>query len=274
MDKPKPLVSICCITYNHKEYIRECLEGFLMQKTNFPFEILIHDDASTDGTIDIIKEYQTKYPDIIKPYFEIENCYSQGKSFTVSNYSRVQGKYVALCEGDDYWIDPKKLQKQVDFLEAHPHFSAYFHKVKTFTQTTGEWGEHNPPRILARKSNGFVFGLFYYTIFGWFTRTSSCVYRADIIKYILSIPFGERDFISFYLMLENGKAFYDCTAMSVYRIHSGGVCSGTDVVVRLKYDSNLWHELWNYNHSIWSWLNWRKCLHQLHKYENKKLNNQ
>ena len=85
----------------------------------------------------------------------------------------------------------------------------------------------------------------------------------------MNTPIKRRDFITFYLMLEKGKAYYDCTPMSVYRIHSGGICSGTDIGVRLKYDLNLWHELWNYNHSIWSWLNWRKCLHQLHKYEKK-----
>ena len=123
MDSPKPLVSICCITYNHKNYIRDCLEGFLMQKTNFPFEVLIHDDASTDGTIDILKEYQAKYPDIIKPYFEIENCYSQGKPFTVPNYSRAVGKYLAFCEGDDFWTDKNKLQMQYDFMEAHTDYS-------------------------------------------------------------------------------------------------------------------------------------------------------
>lgn len=116
-----PLVSICCITYNHEKYIQQCLEGFLIQKTTFPFEILIHDDASTDRTADIIREYETKYPDIIKPIYQTENQYSKGVFISATyNWSRAKGKYIALCEGDDYWIDPMKLQKQVDFLEAHP----------------------------------------------------------------------------------------------------------------------------------------------------------
>ena len=109
-----PLLSICCVTYNHKKYIRQCLDSFLMQKTNFKFEIIIHDDASTDGTADIIKEYYEKYPDIIKPIFQTENQFSQGKSISKTFiYPRIKGKYVALCEGDDYWTDPYKLQKQV-----------------------------------------------------------------------------------------------------------------------------------------------------------------
>ena len=264
----KPLVSICCLTYNHENYIRECLDGFLKQNTTFTYEILIHDDASTDGTADIIHEYWEKYPNIIKPIFQTENQYSQGKNCSNNNYNRVSGKYVALCEGDDYWIDPNKLQKQVDFLEANPDFSACFHKVKTYIQQTNEWGEHNPPRILARNTKGFCFGLFYYTVFGWFTRTSSCVCRADVMRYVTDYPIKcKRDFITFYLMLKHGKAYYDCTPMSVYRIHSGGICSGTDVFARLKIDCGLWHELWEHEHTIWSWLNWKKCLHQLHKLE-------
>ena len=119
-NKDLPLVSICCITYNHEPYIRQCLDGFMMQKTNFSFEVLIHDDASTDKTQDIIREYEAKYPDIIKPIYQKENQYSKGISVTKTfNYPRVKGKYIAMCDGDDYWIDPYKLQKQVDYLEAH-----------------------------------------------------------------------------------------------------------------------------------------------------------
>lgn len=115
------LVSISCITYNHSAYIRQCLDGMLMQHTTFGFEILIHDDCSTDGTDDIIREYVSKFPQIIKPLFEEENQYQQGKPIgtVVWNLPRAKGKYVALCEGDDYWTDPLKLQKQVDFLESH-----------------------------------------------------------------------------------------------------------------------------------------------------------
>jgi len=118
-----PLVSIDCITYNHKQYIRDAIEGFLMQITNFPVEILIHDDASTDGTAEIIREYEKQYPWLIKPVYQTENQYSKHNGIISKiQYARARGKYLAFCEGDDYWTDPYKLQKQVDFLETHPDY--------------------------------------------------------------------------------------------------------------------------------------------------------
>ncbi len=107
------IVSISCKTYNHEDYIADAIDGFLQQKTNFKYEILIHDDASTDRTADIIRAYEKKYPDLIKPIYQTVNQYSiEGVSVTQLNLSRAKGKYIAECEGDDYWIDPYKLQKQ------------------------------------------------------------------------------------------------------------------------------------------------------------------
>ncbi|MBE6319857.1 MAG: glycosyltransferase [Bacteroidales bacterium] len=124
-----PLVSICCITYNHAQFIRKCLDGFLMQQTDFPIEILIHDDCSTDGTTEIIKEYEARYPKLIFPIYEDVNQYQNGKSAEIDlyNYRRARGKYIAYCEGDDYWTDPQKLQKQVDFMEENSDYSVCFH---------------------------------------------------------------------------------------------------------------------------------------------------
>lgn len=123
MDNDKILVSIRCLVYNHESYLCQCLEGFVMQKTNFRFEAIVHDDASTDGSATIIREYAEKYPDIIKPIYETENQYSKRDgSLTRITNAACRGKYIAICEGDDYWIDPQKLQKQVDFLEAHPDY--------------------------------------------------------------------------------------------------------------------------------------------------------
>ena len=114
------MVSIACTTYNHEKYIRNALEGFVSQKTSFLFEILVMDDASTDGTADIIREYEKKYPELIKPIYQKVNQYSQGLRPGQQNRDRAIGKYIAICEGDDYWIDNHKLQKQVDYMEAHP----------------------------------------------------------------------------------------------------------------------------------------------------------
>ena len=115
------MVTVRCCTFNQVRYIRDCLNGFVMQKTNFRFEAIVHDDASTDGNADIIKEYGEKYPDVIKPILETENQWSKrdGSLGRIMDQN-THGKYVAWCEGDDYWIDPLKLQKQVDLLEAHP----------------------------------------------------------------------------------------------------------------------------------------------------------
>lgn len=125
-----PHVSIRCITYNHAQYIAQAIESFLEQKTTFPFEIIVHDDASTDGTDEIIREYEKRFPKIIKPIYERENLYSkQDGSFQRIINSTCKGDYIALCEGDDYWCDCGKLQKQVDFLDSHPEYSACTHNT-------------------------------------------------------------------------------------------------------------------------------------------------
>lgn len=125
-NKDKPLVAVWSLVYNHEPYLKDYFEGIVMQKTDFPFVAIVHDDASTDGSAAIIREYAEKYPDIIKPIFEKENQYSKGDG-TLDRLMReaiekTGAKYVALCEGDDYWIDPFKLQKQVDFLESNPEY--------------------------------------------------------------------------------------------------------------------------------------------------------
>ena len=129
----KVKVSILCVAYNHSKFIRQTLDGFVNQKTNFTFEVLINDDASADDTADIIREYANAYPDIIKPVFQTENQYSRGVLVTQTYlYPKVRGKYVAVCDGDDYWTDPLKLQKQVDYLDRHPDCTVCFHPVSIF----------------------------------------------------------------------------------------------------------------------------------------------
>ena len=132
MDDNKILVSIKCAVYNHEPYLRQCLEGFVMQKTNFRFEAIVHDDASTDGSAAVIREYAEKYPDIIKPIYETENQYSKRDgSLTRIMNSACHGKYIAICEGDDYWIDPLKLQKQVSILENNKNVFMVYTGFKT-----------------------------------------------------------------------------------------------------------------------------------------------
>ena len=210
-----PLVSISCITYNHATYIRQCLEGFLMQKTDFAFEVLIHDDCSTDGTTEIIKEYASKFPNIIKPLYEEENQYQQGNPVgsIVWNIPRAKGKYIAMCEGDDYWIDPFKLQKQVDIMEANPDYSLCFHNAVEFYE-----GISKSPRIFNNLTESHVVSLKDITD-SWIVPTASMLYRRDIME---NYPEWTSKIYSGDLTLQliafsKGKIFYINQIMSFYR---------------------------------------------------------
>lgn len=135
-DKSIILVTVKVLVYNQAPYLRQCLDGIISQKTNFRFEVIIHDDCSSDGSIDIIREYVKKYPNIIKPIFEIENQYSKvgfsGIDKIMDAY--INGKYIAFCEGDDYWTDMLKLQKQVDFLESHDDYGLVYTQFQVYNQ--------------------------------------------------------------------------------------------------------------------------------------------
>lgn len=216
-----PLVSISCITYNHAPYIRQCLDGFMMQQTNFAFEVLIHDDASTDGTTEIIKEYEEKYPDIIKPLYEEENQWVKGRrGSAVFNFPRATGKYIAMCEGDDYWTDPLKLQKQVDFLEANPEYVMCSHCVNEYDQELNiiseGWSPHNNIR----------YNKFDLLSGGWYYYPLSVVFRHSALdlKGYNRYPY-HMDAVLFYHLLEAGGGYLLRDKMGVYRNHIGGVWS-------------------------------------------------
>lgn len=143
--KDEIAVSVCCITYNHEKYIRQCLDGFLSQKASFRYEILIHDDASTDNTASIIREYEKRYPGIVRGIFHTENQYSKGVWPERFPFLAAKGKYIAMCEGDDYWTDPQKLQKQYDAMEANPNCHMCVHRVKVITEDGRETGRYIAP---------------------------------------------------------------------------------------------------------------------------------
>lgn len=126
----RPLVSICCLSFNHSKFLESTIKGFLLQKTDFPIEILIHDDASTDGSVEIIKKYSEMYPNLIVPIFQETNQFSKDCRI-ITNFliPKAKGLYIALCEGDDYWIDPNKLQKSIEFLSVSPDYIACCHDV-------------------------------------------------------------------------------------------------------------------------------------------------
>lgn len=134
----KPLVAIRCITFNHEAYLKDALEGFVSQQTDFPFVAIVHDDASSDRTPEILKEYAEKYPDIIFPIFEIENQHSKHDGslgrIMDSACEASAAKYITWCEGDDYWMDHLKLQKQVYLLRNNPEATACYSAFKTVDQ--------------------------------------------------------------------------------------------------------------------------------------------
>lgn len=213
-----PLVSICSITYNHAPFIRQCLDGFLMQQTNFPIEIIINDDCSTDGTTEIIREYAEKYPDKIFPVYQKENQYSQGGRgmFQKFVFPKARGKYIALCEGDDYWTDPLKLQKQVDFLEAHPDYSMCFHKATIQVEDNVFSSDLYSP--LSQRE------YFVEDIISTKYRipTASILARAEVCKTIPHHPnFSVGDVLIHANAFVHGRVFCLDSCMSVYRRHSG-----------------------------------------------------
>lgn len=126
-----PKVSVVCMVYKHEPYLRQCFDGFVMQKTSFPIEILVNDDCSPDGSAKVMREYEEKYPDLFHCIYQEENQYSKGKmAWWEVLFPMAKGEYIAICEGDDYWIDPYKLQKQVDFMDQHPDYVACFHNAR------------------------------------------------------------------------------------------------------------------------------------------------
>lgn len=214
------MVSVCCLVYNHEAFLRECFEGFVMQKTNFPIEILVHDDASTDHSTDIIREYTAKYPDLFKPIYQTENQYSKGVSISATyNFPRAQGKYIAMCEGDDYWTDPLKLQKQVDFLEEHDDYALCFHKVCVNSEKSEEkkMFSHLEEREYTSRE---IYNK-------WTIPTCSALFVKDFVNYNPSSKIAFGDIFLWMTIMRNGKAYCLDFYGSVYRRHTNGMSSSS-----------------------------------------------
>lgn len=243
-DNQQPLmVTIRCIAYNQEKYIRDCLEGFVMQKTNFRFEAIVHDDASTDGTAAIIKEYAEKYPDIIKPILETENQYSKhdGSLQRIMDEA-CKGKYLAFCEGDDYWTDPLKLQKQVDFLESHPDCSLCFHNAVM------HWEDGRAEDALfSHVENRIYTGVEIFQ--NWIVPTASVVIRYNEAykgwrrKAAENKHFCYGDILCFLSASKCGKLYGMSDVMSVYRKQEGGAVYTYSVNRQIK---QAYHSLYIY----------------------------
>lgn len=211
------LVNICIITYNHEKYIREAIEGVLMQKTPFPFQLIIGEDCSTDNTWEICKEYEKKYPELIKLLPQPETNLGMMPNF-IRTLKACKGKYIALCEGDDYWTDPLKLQKQVDFLEKNEDYIICFHNVDIWKEKSKELikdyitkdvNETTSVEDLAQEN---------------YIHTPSVVLRNFQIEFpnwFSKVPYG--DYALYSLNALKGKIYKLNETMAVYRVHDKGL---------------------------------------------------
>lgn len=230
MNIQTPLVAIHCLVYNHELYLRDCFEGFVKQQTNFPFVVIVHDDASTDKSVTIIREYENKYPHIFRPIYEKENQYSIGKYQIIEESMKnaivkTEAKYVAMCEGDDYWIDPLKLQKQVDFLESNLNYSLCFTNsiVKSSDCETVAinhiWDTYSIEEVIGTNSLNMVKRGDNVVSCG---HTSTILYRRPqerIPKWVSQCFIGDEPL--FIYLSQFGKAKFLNEPMSVYRAGVG-----------------------------------------------------
>lgn len=231
MSNDEIMVSICCLTYNHEKFIRQALDGFLMQQTYFPFEIVIHDDASTDNTANIIREYETKHPNLFNVLYQSTNQKSIYKSGMNPrfNYPRTKGKYIALCEGDDYWTDPYKLQKQVDFLEANPEYVGCYNGCKHVNEfdeviKATRYETYNSPtaeQMLIAQGAMITHTVMFRNLIKGYPPIFEGVPSGDTILYHL-------------LGFHGAGKFLPDIQYSAYRVHSGGIWSSIDDLQRLK----------------------------------------
>lgn len=244
------MVSVCCLSYNHENYIRQCLDGIVMQQTSFRFEVLVHDDASTDKSQQIILEYAQKYPDIIKPILQKENQFRKGKGILGPFLCpKCTGKYVAFCECDDYWTDPLKLQKQVDFLEAHKEYIFCCHRFSIYEQNYN----------LYRKEYGYDFykegedleiteELFLKT---WVTQMLTTMIRTDVflktMKLVCDTYNTSRDVYLFYELLQQGKGISLNRNMGVYRWNDGGIAIGQSFLSRYTMASQVYTNIYKHH---------------------------
>lgn len=215
-------LSVFMITYNHEMFIKQAIEGVLMQKVNFPLELVIGEDCSTDSTRKICEDFAYQYPGTIKL------LPSEGNLGMMANSKRTlqacNGKYIALCEGDDYWTDPNKLQKQVDFLESNNDFSLCFHRAMLLE---GGNFELHPIPELSKEKIEYIDLLSTYN----FITTASVVFRNrrfDLTRHFCNNLIG--DFNLYFTISRYGKFKCIEEVMSVYRVHDGGVWSGTSMI--------------------------------------------
>ena len=228
-----PLVSVCMVAYNHENYIRQALDSILSQKTDFPFEVCIGEDNSPDATRAICQEYADRYPDKIRLFLRERETvfYWEGKATGSYNFVETllaaRGKYVALCEADDYWIDDSKLQTQVDFLEANPDFAICFTGSKKLKRGRLRKANRHVPGEVTQLAD---------IVKRVYMPTASVMYRKtgidEFSEIYKTVPYV--DHILFCMIARNGLIKFIKTPMTVYRMHEGGIWSSLSQAERLR----------------------------------------
>lgn len=222
-----PLVSVLMITYNHEQYIRQALESVFTQQTEFEFEVVIGEDCSTDNTRSIIREFEAKYPDRLFPVYHTKNVGMIRNSYEFC-YPKLRGKYAAFLEGDDFWTDPQKLQKQVDFLEQNPSYSLCYHSFGVINERDIIVDlKYLENKNVAPPDNrcDLEYYLRYKNI-----KTLTVVFRmssivpAELHRVMFDSPAPTSgDIPLFFLLLSEGDGFFLNEIMGVYRLHSEGI---------------------------------------------------
>lgn len=245
-----PLVSIVTITYNHEPYIRKCIEGVLMQQVNFPIEFIIAEDCSTDGTLAICKEYAEKHPDIIKIITSENNVGALQNEVRAINAAK--GKYLAFCEGDDYWTDPLKLQKQVDFLEAHPDYSVCFTRYKIYYEKNNTTKPGYAEFLFKPNQDIDYVELDLETSINvWCTQYLTLVCRKDAYDNELHKKYNYyRDTHQVYHLMLAGKCAILNMMGGMYNITGCGEHSHRDAINQLQMTLAVDTELWKFNNDL------------------------
>jgi len=218
------IVSIAITTYNHEEFLAQCLDSVLQQDHNYRYEIIICDDCSTDTTASIIKSYHERYPEIIRPYFNKKN---EGVSKnSLHGLYQCTGRYIATLDGDDYWTDPRKIVTQISFLESHPEYVLSCHRYRKIDHANTVVDDPNEA-LFEKKEAGFEFDQELY-FEHWITQTLTVVFRRDALPTQASLTTYRYcwDTELFWLILKNGKGFAHNFFGGIYRVHAGGAWNG------------------------------------------------
>lgn len=276
LNYPKFRVCVRCFTFNQSKYITDALNGFTMQQTDFPFICCIVDDASTDGEQQVIMDYvrehfnmtdtsvayqkETDYAHITyAQHKENKNCYFAVLLLKENHYSQRKDKmpylsewrdnteYEALCEGDDYWIHPQKLQMQVDFLDENKEYVLACHRYKILDHELNRWKDTDGLDYLFKNKDGIKFGKGEKKVKAWLTKTLTLIYRKDAdSEFYTEYNGGRRDTALNYFLLKQGKGYCSNEIMGVYRLNNGGICGKQPMLKKTMDGYLVWRDLFRY----------------------------